>query len=572
MKITNILLALVLLCQCAWAQTTITGSKLDKINTFLSFFPEDEPGGTLLIAQNGQTLYKNAFGIANLELDVPMNTENVIGIASVTKPFTAIAILKLTEDGKISLEDPLSKFITDFSNGNTIMIKHLISHTSGLPYFSLAERTELERGLQLKKKGDPISISSFFMGKKFRFSPGEAYAYSNEAYILLGYIIENITEISYEQFLKEVFFEPLQMKSTQLESVSKVIKNRATGYDSFNNAQYRIKQQQQDDVSYSSAGGLMSTVNDLSIWYSAIMKNEILKKSTLSKALTPIRFNNGNVGTNGLGWFLGNLNGHKYITHDGLGWGYGAVVIYFPEEDLFIAHLRNCGYCQYNRDLSYQAPIKIASILLDSEFQDIHENKNSINYTGIYISNLSEDKTIITLGSHSYLKRGDNYIPLKFIKEHTYFSISTNETIVFSKNGLTSSIGTTIHFEKSKSEPKVPLSLFLINNMKDIKKEEIVSLGLDMITNENFEVNESSINNLGYSYIQKRNLVYAIEIFRLNTILFPNSSNAFDSLAEAHYYKENYDEALKNYTKALKLNPENYNAVSMLEKIKSKNN
>lgn len=570
MKITNILLALVLLCHCAWAQTTITGSKLDKINTFLSFFPEDEPGGTLLIAQSGQTLYKKAFGKANLELAVPMSTENIIGIASVTKPFTAMAILKLAEDGKISLEDPLSKFITDFPNGNTIMIKHLISHTSGLPYFSLAERTELERALQLKKKGDPLSISSFFADKKFRFIPGEAYEYSNEAYILLGYIIENVTEISYEQFLKEIFFEPLQMKSTQLESVSKVIKNRATGYDSFNNAPYRIKQQEQDDVSYSSAGGLMSTVDDLSIWYSAIMNNEILEKKTLSKALSPIRFNNGNVGTNGLGWFLGNLNGHKYITHDGLGWGYGAVVIYFPEEDLFIAHLRNCGYCQYNRDLSYQAPIKIASILLDLEFQDIHEN--NINYTGIYTSNLSEDKIIITQENHSYLKKGDNYIPLKYIKEHTFFSERTNETIEFSKNGLTSSIGTIIYFIRSKTEPKVPLNLFLLNNMKDILKEEIVSIGLEKVTNENYEANESAINNLGYSYIQKRNMDYAIEIFRLNTVLFPKSSNAFDSLAEAYYYKEHYVEALKNYTKSLKLNPENYNAASMIEKIKTKIN
>jgi tetratricopeptide (TPR) repeat protein len=301
------------------------------------------------------------------------------------------------------------------------------------------------------------------------------------------------------------------------------------------------------------------------------MNNEILEKNTLSNALSPIRFNNGNLGTNGLGWFLGNLNGHNYITHDGLGWGYGAVVIYFPEEDLFIAHLRNCGYCQYNRDLSYQAPIKIASILLDSEFQDIHENKNNINYTGIYTSNRSEDKIIITQENHSYLKKGDNYIPLKYIKEHTFFSERTNETIVFSKNGLTSSIGTTIHFIKSKTEPKVPLNLFLLNNMKDILKEEIVSIGLEKVTNENYEANESAINNLGYSYIQKRNMDYAIEIFRLNTVLFPKSSNAFDSLAEAYYYKEHYDEALKNYTKSLELNPENYNAASMMEKIKTKN-
>ena len=86
-----------------------------------------------------------------------------------------------------------------------------------------------------------------------------------------------------------------------------------------------------------------------------------------------------------------------------------------------------------------------------------------------------------------------------------------------------------------------------------------------------YEANESAINNLGYSYIQKRNMDYTIEIFRLNTVLFPKSSNAFDSLAEAYYYKEHYDEALKNYTKSLELNPENYNAASMIEKIKTKN-
>jgi tetratricopeptide (TPR) repeat protein len=108
--------------------------------------------------------------------------------------------------------------------------------------------------------------------------------------------------------------------------------------------------------------------------------------------------------------------------------------------------------------------------------------------------------------------------------------------------------------------------------MKDILKEEIVSIGLDKVSNENYEVNESAINNLGYSYIQKRNLDYAIEIFRLNTVLFPESSNAFDSLAEAYFYDDNFDKSFENYKESLKLNPKSKNAQLMLQKIKTKNN
>ncbi|WP_027077793.1 serine hydrolase [Maribacter antarcticus] len=568
MKIFNTLLLLVFFTQLGCSQEKSSSSstfKESEIDNLLSFFPKDEPGGTFLIAQKGKILYKKAFGKANLELDIPMKSENVMGIASVTKPFTAMAILKLVEEGKISLEDPLSKFIEDFPNGNTILIKHLVSHTSGLPYFSLHDRGELEKEI---KEGDSHSISNHFANKELKFKPGEKYDYSNEAYGLLGYIIEKVTKQKYDEYLNSTFFTPLKMKDTQLESFKKVIKNRATGYDSFNNAPYEIKQQEKDDISHYSFGGLMSSVDDLYTWYKAIINYEILNKSSINKALIPIKFNDGIIGRNGLGWFLGNLNGNPYIIHNGLTWGYGAVVIYFPKEDLFIAHLRNCGYCKYDRNLSYQAPMKMASIILNSEYLNISNNVNIKKFEGIYTSNLSNDKIIIVEKSQLFIKNDGNYTPLSYIKTNTYFSERTNETLIFTNKGLGVLRGTSIFFEKSKNKPKKPLSFFLENELQSITKENLIPLSLNKLKNENYDANESNLNNLGYSLIQKRNLDLAIEIFKLNTELFPKSANSFDSLGEAYFHKEDFNSALKNYQAAIKLHPSSSTSKLMIRKLK----
>lgn len=443
----NILITLCLFSLISYAQNQksqeaqnptieISGKKITEI---LSFFPTDEPGGTFLVTQNGKHIASAALGKSNLELNVDNELKSVFNIASVTKPFTAVAIFTLIEKGKISLDDKVSKFILNFPlEGKDITIGHLLSHSSGMEYKNdEAQRNEFKKAIRNKKGNDATFIIEYFTKEKFDAEPGNKFDYNNVAYQLLGYIIELISEKTFEEYLNEVFFTPLHMKNTFLESSTKVIKNRATGYDSFNENDYQIRNIDSDDSYFYSAGGLMSTVEDLSIWYEALMNYKLINEHNLKKLITPGMYNDGTYAGNGYGVFTGNLNGHNFILHDGLGWGYGSMILYFPKSKLFIAHLRNCGYCKYDVGLSYSAPIRIASILLNSEyFNKVYPNKTLLReYAGTYRSSLSQEvKIIVEKESKLYLEsKRFGLLSLMPINENTFFIERNNETITFKK-------------------------------------------------------------------------------------------------------------------------------------------
>ncbi|WP_306014649.1 MULTISPECIES: serine hydrolase domain-containing protein [unclassified Allomuricauda] len=434
----------------------ISGKKISEI---LSFFPPDEPGGTFLVTQNGEHIASAAIGKSNLELGADMRLDNVLNIASVTKPFTAVAIFTLIEKGKLSLKDKVTNIVPGFpKEGKDITIGHLLSHSSGMEYKNDEEqRNDFKRAIKQREGIDSNFVQKYFTEEKFNAVPGYKFDYNNVAYQLLGYIIEIISGKTYGDYLNEIFFEPLNMKNTMLESSIKVIENRATGYDSFNGNNYQIRKVHSDDSYFYSAGGLMSNVEDLSIWYEALMDYKIISKLNLEKLTTPVRYNDGTYAGNGYGFFTGNLNGHDYVLHDGLGWGYGSIILYFPESKLFIAHLRNCGYCRYDMGLSYSAPIRIASAILKSEYLNKKYPPKTIlqEYVGKYQSPLAkESKTIIEKDNMLYCKSNRfGLLPLMCIEENIFFVERNNETITFKKDSkndieLISNRGIPIIFNK----------------------------------------------------------------------------------------------------------------------------
>ena len=161
-------------------------------------FKSNEPGATVLVSRNGQVIYKKAFGMANLELNLPMQVDNVFWIASMGKQFTAVAILQLMEQGKLNLEDEITKFIPDYpTQGNKITIEHLLTHTSGIHNFSGMKDPEKKLALDCT----PNEVIDFFKNLPMRFAPGTNWEYSNSGYFLLGYIIEKITGKPYAEYL-----------------------------------------------------------------------------------------------------------------------------------------------------------------------------------------------------------------------------------------------------------------------------------------------------------------------------------------------------------------------------------
>ena len=274
-------------------------SKIDSL--LLEKYHPNAPGATFLISRNGNIIYKKAFGLANLELNVPMESDNVFEIGSMTKQFTAISILMLMEKGKLNLDDEITKFIPDYpTNGYKITIHHLLSHTSGIKsYTSMKKLNNIS-----KQDLTPLELIDFFKNEPIDFVPGEKFKYNNSGYVILGYIIEKVTGQSYANFVEEQIFKKLKMTASQYASNSDVIHNRASGYQ--DNEGYINTREISFTLTYS-AGSLMSSVNDMFTWQEAIKNNLLICKETTEKAFTNFTLNNGEPINYGYGW---NIN-HK---------------------------------------------------------------------------------------------------------------------------------------------------------------------------------------------------------------------------------------------------------------------
>ncbi|KAB1159804.1 serine hydrolase [Tenacibaculum aiptasiae] len=301
-------------------------------------FKSNETGVTALVAKDGKVIYRKAFGKANLELDVDMIPENVFEVGSITKQFTSVAILMLLEEGKLSLEDDITKFISDYpTHGKKITIHHLLTHTSGIK--SYTSMKEFGKVATLHKS--PLEFIDFFKNEPMNFEPGEKYKYNNSGYFLLGYIIEKASGMTYQKFIKERIFDKLNMNSSYYGSQTELIKNRAYGYnrrgDVFSNAQYISL-----TLPYA-AGSIMSNVDDMLKWQTAITNNTLVKKETITKAFKNYTLNNGKKINYGYGWSLDEIKDIPTIEHGGSIPGYKSMGIYVPSKNVYVIAFSNCG-------------------------------------------------------------------------------------------------------------------------------------------------------------------------------------------------------------------------------------
>ena len=301
-------------------------------------FNSDGLGGVLLVAKGDKIIYQKAIGKGNMELNIPLSTDNVFRIGSITKQFTAVAILQLMEKGLLQLDDDITKFIPDYPvNGYHISVANLLSHTSGIK--DMGDIQNLSPDLR-RRKNSPADLVSLLRDQPFEFPPGTAFKYSNSNYILLGYIIERLSGLSYEQYIREHIFVPLGMTHAYYDSPEKIIPNRVTGYmqrqgDTVINAEYL-------DPTYAyAAGALVMTVEDLFKWHLGLYRYSILKKESLAKAVTPFVLNDGQKTKYGFGWDLDSLDGSAAIQHSGSINGFSAYEIYLPKENIFVACFSN---------------------------------------------------------------------------------------------------------------------------------------------------------------------------------------------------------------------------------------
>ena len=309
-------------------------SNIDSL--LLEKYPTNAPGASFLVSKNGSIIYEKAFGLANLELNVPMEVDNVFEIGSMTKQFTAISILMLVEKGDLNLDDEITKFIPDYpTNGYKITIHHLLTHTSGIKsYTSLKKLNSIS-----KQDLTPLELIDFFKNEPIDFVPGEKFKYNNSGYVILGYIIEKITGQRYAEFVEEQIFEKLKMTASQYASNSKIIQNRASGYQ--DNEGYINTREISFTLTYST-GSLMSTVSDMFKWQEAVKNNLLISEKTTKKAFTNYTLNNGELIDYGYGWKIKTIDNMRSFEHGGAIWGFKSMGVYLPDLDIYVVGLTNC--------------------------------------------------------------------------------------------------------------------------------------------------------------------------------------------------------------------------------------
>ena len=301
----------------------------------------ESPAIVVLAAQNGKILYRKAFGFANLEKHIPATPETKFRIGSVTKQFTAAAILKLQEDGLLSVNDKLSKFIPDYPRGDEVTLHHLLTHTSGIHSYT----ADPDFFLNLGKKVEPEDIIKLFKGKEFNFNPGEKWLYCNSGYYLLGYIVQKVSGKTLGEYLKEQFFDPLGMKNTGIYGSGLDLENEAEGY-SYKSG--KVEKATKWDMSQAGgAGAIYSTVDDLFTWNEAVFSGKALKEASLKAAFTPVKLNDGTIANAmgakyGYGWMISETRGLKEIMHSGGFNGFNAYLARYPEQSFTIVALVNC--------------------------------------------------------------------------------------------------------------------------------------------------------------------------------------------------------------------------------------
>jgi CubicO group peptidase (beta-lactamase class C family) len=365
-------------------------SKVDAL--IAETYPDNNPGISLLIAKNGKTIYQNQGGLANVELQVPINENSVFEIGSITKQFTSTAILMLEEQGKLSLDDEIAKYIPDYpTNGHTITIHHLLNHTSGIksytsmPSFFKLDRTDMT----------PTELIDVFKNEPMDFDPGEDYKYNNSGYILLGHIIEVISKETYADFIQKNIFTPLEMTSSYYGSMKKIIPNRASGYsprkEGMANANYL-------SLTLPYAGGsLMSTTGDLLKWQNAVRTYKLISKESYDKATNGSVLNNGKKIDYGYGWSSGDVSGSSTVEHSGGIYGFAANGIYFPKEDIYVIGLTN-----FDGSNVVGFTRKVAALAIGKPFYD---SKDAIS--------LSEDKLKQWEGTYQFDENIIRYITVK---------------------------------------------------------------------------------------------------------------------------------------------------------------
>lgn len=346
--------SLLLILYCGLAQAEPVSRLTSKIDEYLqASVKHDQFSGSVLVAKEGKPLFSNAYGMANYELGVANTPQTTYAIASLTKQFTAMAILQLQERKQLKISDPICRYLDDCPEAwQPITIHHLLTHSSGIKnYSSLPEWDDQISRLPYERQ----AFVNVFRDLPLSFTPGEKYAYSNSGYYLLGLIIEQVSGVSYADFLRENIFIPLAMSNSGYYDPPTLIANRATGYywasGGFVNAPILNQ-----SLTFS-GGGIHSTTQDLLRWDQALYSEKLVSQQSLKAMFTPF------LSDYAYGWKIASMHGKKMAGHSGSYNGFSSFIARYADERVVVIVLSNS-----DRTSAAKVAIDVSAIVFDAPY------------------------------------------------------------------------------------------------------------------------------------------------------------------------------------------------------------
>jgi CubicO group peptidase (beta-lactamase class C family) len=415
-----------------------TTAKLDEVAS--RYYKADEPGAAVLVLRDGKPILRKAYGMADLEQAVRMRPEHVLEIGSITKQFTAMAILQLVEQGKIGLGDEITKFLPDYpTQGKKITIEHLLTHTSGIQ--DVTEMASFPS--TMRQDVTPQEIIDRFKNEPMEFAPGTKWKYDNSGYVLLGAILEKVSGQSYGDYLRKHVFPPAGLTNTAYGDLAAIIPGRVRGYERENghvvNADYLSM-----TVPFA-AGALVSTVDDLAKWTDAVATGKLVSSSLVQHAWSSARLNDGSATGYGYGWIVGNAFGTRVIQHDGNINGFSSAELWMPDEKVFVAVLTNLG--SGGTDTTFVAN-QLASYAIGRPFDPVAITLPAgrlQEYTGVYRADDKTTRTISLENGQLFSQRsGGARAPLEASGSDVFFIDLSLTTFRFERNASGKVIAMTV--------------------------------------------------------------------------------------------------------------------------------
>lgn len=380
------------------------------------------PAISVGVERRGEVLLAKGYGFADLENRVPATEHTVYRIGSVTKQFTAAAVLLLAERGAVGLDDDIRLYLPDYdTHGRRILVRQLLNHTCGIKGY-----TEIPAFWQQSREDlSPARLMELFAEPPLEFEPGDRWQYSNSGYYLLGQIIEKASGWTYEDFLRDEIFRPLGLDESWYLDNAPIVPNRAEGYEVRDG---RVVNDEPLSMRLPfSAGSLGASVHDLLAWRRALSGGRVITAASLAQMTTPGRLNDGKPLTYGFGLSIGAMQGHRKISHGGGINGFRAQLSWYPDDDLTVVVLANTGSA--SPDVLESA---IARALLGIPEREIHEvslaEEELKRYAGLYDPGRSPipvvlkegalwlfgARRLIPLGGDAFVAEDDVYRDVRF--------------------------------------------------------------------------------------------------------------------------------------------------------------